>query len=122
MEQGAAMPLRGPRLRGVKRNAGWGLPLGRAPVQQGLNRPSPSNTCRNAGPRPAPGPIANAGRATPEAVFIAAQSRYLYFIANASRAGAKALAAHNRAAHNRNVQKWRRTLRQERRKKRSAAA
>lgn len=77
-------------------------PLGRALTRRDLELPSAYNTYLVDGLPP--GPIANPGRASLEAVLNPAESEYLYFVADGSggHAFAKTLEEHNR-----NVAKWR---------------
>ncbi len=81
--------------------------LGRALSRKDLQAPGPYNTYLNAGLPP--GPIANPGRASLEAVLNPAQTAFLYFVADGSggHAFAKTLAEHNR-----NVAKWRKLKKQ----------
>ncbi len=81
--------------------------LGRALTRRDLQAPSPYNTYLN--PGLPPGPIANPGRASLEAVLNPAQTAFLYFVADGSggHAFAKTLAEHNR-----NVAKWRKFKKQ----------
>lgn len=78
-------------------------PLGRALTRQDWKVDDPYNTYQNAGLPP--GPIANPGRASLEAVMNPAESEYIYFVADGTggHAFSKTLAEHNR-----NVAKWRR--------------
>lgn len=78
-------------------------PLGRALTRQDWKIDDPYNTYQNAGLPP--GPIANPGLASLEAVLKPAESEYLYFVADGQggHAFTKTLAEHNR-----NVQKLRR--------------
>jgi UPF0755 protein len=76
--------------------------LGRPLTRADLKKPTPYNTyTNNALP---PGPIANPGRATLEAVMRPAKTNDLYFVADGSggHAFAKTLSEHNR-----NVSRWR---------------
>ena len=81
--------------------------LGRALTRKDLQAPSPYNTYLN--PGLPPGPIANPGRASLEAVLNPARTAFLYFVADGSggHAFAKTLAEHNR-----NVAKWRKFQKQ----------
>ena len=83
-------------------------PLGRALTRQDWKVDDPYNTYQNTGLPP--GPIANPGRASLEAVLKPAQSEYLYFVADGQggHAFTKTLAEHNR-----NVQKLRRLRQQQ---------
>ncbi len=88
--------------------------LGRPLTYRDLDTPSAYNTYLNRGLPP--GPIANPGRASLEAVLNPAESPYLYFVADGTggHAFSKTLAEHNR-----NVAKWRKFQREQRRKQRS---
>jgi UPF0755 protein len=81
--------------------------LGRALTRKDLQAPNPYNTYLIDGLPP--GPIANPGRASLEAVLNPAQTGYLYFVADGSggHAFAKTLAEHNR-----NVAQWRKFKKQ----------
>jgi UPF0755 protein len=83
-------------------------PLGRALTRQDWKVDDPYNTYQNTGLPP--GPIANPGRASLEAVLRPAESGYLYFVADGQggHAFTKTLAEHNR-----NVQKLRRLRQQQ---------
>lgn len=71
-------------------------PLGRDITRKDLETPGPYNTYLNDGLPP--GPIANPGRASIEAVLNPAKSEYLYFVAdgNGGHRFAKTLEEHNR--------------------------
>ncbi|MDJ0610649.1 MAG: endolytic transglycosylase MltG [Kiloniellales bacterium] len=88
--------------------------LGRPLTYRDLDTPSAYNTYLNRGLPP--GPIANPGRASLEAVLNPAESPYLYFVADGTggHAFSKTLTEHNR-----NVAKWRKFQREQRRKRRS---
>jgi UPF0755 protein len=83
-------------------------PLGRSLTRQDWKLDDPYNTYRNKGLPP--GPIANPGRASLEAVLHPAESKFLYFVAdgNGGHVFAKSLAEHNR-----NVEKYRRLRQQQ---------
>lgn len=83
--------------------------LGRALTRKDLKTPSAYNTYTIRGLPP--GPIANPGRASIEAVLQPVATEYLYFVADGTggHAFAKTLAEHNR-----NVAKWRKVQRQKR--------
>jgi UPF0755 protein len=83
-------------------------PLGRALVRADLQVASPYNTYANAGLPP--GPIANPGRASIEAVLHADSTKDLYFVADGS--GGHAFAA-TLDEHNKNVAAWRQQQKQQ---------
>ena len=91
--------------KGKHKNNGKG-PLGRRLLLKDLEIDSPYNTYKNAGLPP--GPIANPGRASIEAVLHPEKHDYIYFVADGSggHAFAKTLAGHNA-----NVAKWRKIRR-----------
>ncbi len=80
-----------------------GLPLDRELTRADLRTEHPYNTYQINGLPP--GPIANAGRASIEAVLNPAESNELYFVADGSGGHAFATTLQE---HNRNVAKWRR--------------
>jgi UPF0755 protein len=84
-----------------------GVPLGRGIRQSELEKPTPYNTYVIVGLPP--GPIANPGRASIEAVLNPIASEDLYFVANGT--GGHSFAA-TEAEHQINVQKWRAIERQ----------
>lgn len=86
---------------GEHQNEGQG-PIGRRLLKKDLELDSPYNTYAYAGLPP--GPIANPGRASIEAVLNPERHDYLYFVADGE--GGHAFAA-TLAEHNRNVAKWR---------------
>jgi UPF0755 protein len=75
-------------------------PLGRRLLRKDLNIDSPYNTYKHVGLPP--GPIANPGRASIEAVLNPEAHDYIFFVADGSggHAFAKTLAAHNRNGSN----------------------
>jgi UPF0755 protein len=81
-------------------------PLGRALLRADLQVASPYNTYAN--PGLPPGPIANPGRASLEAVLHPDSTKDLYFVADGS--GGHAFAA-TLDEHNRNVAAWRKQQR-----------
>ncbi|MHA1570189.1 MAG: endolytic transglycosylase MltG [Alphaproteobacteria bacterium] len=83
-----------------------GQPLERALTRADLRVQHPYNTYQIDGLPP--GPIANAGRSSIEAVLHPGESKDLYFVADGS--GGHAFAT-NLKGHNRNVAKWRRIRR-----------
>ena len=88
-------------------------PLGRALLRKDLRRDHPYNTYRIKGLPP--GPIANPGRDSLAAVMNPIESEELFFVADGTggHAFAKTLEEHNR-----NVAKWRKIRREQRRKQR----
>ncbi len=93
--------------KGKHKNDGKG-PLGRRLLKKDLQFNSPYNTYKNAGLPP--GPIANPGKASIEAVLNPGQHDYIYFVADGTggHAFAKTLSEHNA-----NVAKWRKIRRQQ---------
>jgi UPF0755 protein len=91
--------------KGEHKNGGKG-PLGRRLLRKDLEFDSPYNTYRY--PGLPPGPIANPGKASIEAVFAPEKHDYIYFVADGTggHAFAKTLAEHNK-----NVAKWRKIRR-----------
>jgi UPF0755 protein len=83
-------------------------PLGRALLRADLQVANPYNTYANAGLPP--GPIANPGRASLQAVLHPDSTKDLYFVADGS--GGHAFAA-TLDAHNRNVAAWRQQQKQQ---------
>ncbi|MFK7839899.1 MAG: endolytic transglycosylase MltG [Bdellovibrionales bacterium] len=91
--------------KGAHKNDGKG-PLGRRLLRKDLQYDSPYNTYRY--PGLPPGPIANPGKASIKAVLNPESHNYIYFVADGTggHAFAKTLAEHNR-----NVAKWRKIRR-----------
>lgn len=91
--------------KGKHENDGKG-PLGRRLLSKDLEFDSPYNTYKY--PGLPPGPIANPGKASIEAVLNPEEHDYIYFVADGTggHAFAKTLAEHNR-----NVAKWRKIRR-----------
>jgi UPF0755 protein len=87
-----------------------GAPLDRALTRADLEADHPYNTYVHAGLPP--GPIANPGLASIAAVLHPAATKELYFVADGN--GGHAF-AHTLAEHNRNVARWRRIQREQRR-------
>jgi UPF0755 protein len=87
--------------QGKHQNEGQG-PLGRRLLRKDLEFDSPYNTYKYAGLPP--GPIANPGYASIEAVLQPEQHDYIYFVADGT--GGHAFAKTLRE-HNANVAKWR---------------
>ncbi len=87
--------------KGRHENDGQG-PLGRRLLRKDLAIPNPYNTYLNAGLPP--GPIANPGRASLEAVLHPEKNNYLFFVADGK--GGHVFAA-TLDEHNRNVAAWR---------------
>lgn len=87
--------------KGRNKNEGQG-PLGRRLLVKDLAVDSPYNTYRNAGLPP--GPIANPGRASIEAVLHPEAHQFIYFVADGSGGH---VFAETLAEHNANVAKWR---------------
>lgn len=92
--------------KGQHKNDGKG-PLGRRLLRKDLEIDSPYNTYKNAGLPP--GPIANPGSASIEAVINPEEHDYIYFVADGTggHVFAKTLTEHNA-----NVAKWRKIRRQ----------
>lgn len=88
----------------------WGKPLGRQLTLNDLRTPTPYNTYTIDGLPP--GPIANPGRASIEAVMNPLETGDIYFVADGSggHVFAKTLEEHNR-----NVARWRQLSRQSQR-------
>lgn len=78
-----------------------GKPLGRRILKSELEADNPYNTYRN--PGLPPGPIANPGKASIEAVLHPAQTKALYFVADGTGGH---VFAETLAEQNANVAKW----------------
>ncbi len=78
-----------------------GRPLGRRILRSELNSDSPYNTYRHAGLPP--GPIANPGKASIEAVLHPAKTKAIYFVADGTGGH---VFAHTFAQHQANVARW----------------
>jgi len=93
--------------KGEHKNDGKG-PLGRRLLRKDLEYDSPYNTYKY--PGLPPGPIANPGKASIEAVLNPEEHDYIYFVADGTggHAFAKTLAEHNR-----NVAEWRKIRREQ---------
>ena len=91
--------------KGKHKNDGKG-PLGRRLLKKDLEYDSPYNTYKNAGLPP--GPIANPGQASIEAVLNPEENDYIYFVADGTGGH---VFARTLAEHNRNVAEWRKIRR-----------
>lgn len=91
---------------------GGGGPLGRALLRKDLRRDHPYNTYRIEGLPP--GPIANPGRDSLVAVMNPMESEELFFVADGTGGHAFAKTFEE---HNRNVAKWRKIRREQRRRR-----
>ncbi len=91
--------------KGVHQNEGKG-PLGRRLLKKDLEIDDPYNTYKF--PGLPPGPIANAGRASIEAVLHPEEHDYIYFVADGTGGH---IFAKTLAEHNNNVAKWRKIRR-----------
>ncbi len=97
--------------KGKPKNEGKG-PLGRRLLSKDLEFDSPYNTYLH--PGLPPGPIANPGRASIEAVLQPEEHDFIYFVADGS--GGHIFAA-TLDEHNRNVSEWRKIRREKEKKK-----
>ncbi len=91
--------------KGKHKNEGKG-PLGRRLLRKDLQIDSPYNTYKY--PGLPPGPIANPGRASIEAVLDPEEHEYIFFVADGSGGH---IFAKTLAEHNRNVAEWRKIRR-----------
>lgn len=87
--------------KGEIQNEGQG-PIGRRLLTKDLQRPNPYNTYTN--PGLPPGPIANPGRASIEAVLHPEEHDYVYFVADGTGGH---VFARTLSEHNSNVARWR---------------
>ena len=91
--------------KGKHKNGGKG-PLGRRLLKKDLEFDSPYNTYKY--PGLPPGPIANPGRASIEAVFQPEEHKYIYFVADGTGGH---VFARTLKEHNNNVARWRKIRR-----------